>query len=173
MKKELLNDKKNIFIVIFGIIAIVLVVFQLFNHEKKDYDIEIVTSSSKFYTVSNCVDRYLSYLSGEDIENLLVLIDNSYKKKNNVTKENLFSKVDKLDGIYRFEAKKMYQQEINDNITKYYVKGYLISEGLNDEITINKSQYYIIVLLDNSNSTYSIIPYDGDIFNKEEMNEKK
>lgn len=170
MKEKLLSDKRNIFIIIFGIIAIVLVIYQLISNNDKKNDYEIVTSSSKFYTVSNCVDRYLNYLSSEDVDNLLILIDNSYKKKYNVNKNNFFDKVDKLDSIYSFVAKKMYQEKINKNITKYYVKGYLLKEDLN--VSNEKIDYYLVVLLDTKNSTYSIIPYDGEIFNKEDINEK-
>ena len=177
IKGDIMNEivwtKRNkILFLILGIIAIILVLYQLFYNSKNDNDVEIVTSTSNFYTVSNCVDRYLSYLSVEDVDNLILLIDKSYKKKNNLKKNNFFSKIDRLDGVYRFEAKKMYQQVINDNVTKYFVKGYLISEELNGGLNIDKKDYYIIVLLDKSNSTYSIIPYDGEIFNKEEMNEK-
>lgn len=157
------TNKKKILIVVFGILAIVLLIFRFFNVSKDDNKINIVKSSSKFYTVSGCVNRYLSYLYTEDIDNLLILIDKSYKKGNNISKNNFFEKISKLDGKYTFEARKMYEQVINDNITKYYVKGYLIKEGINSDIN-NKIDYYIIINLDVKNSTYSVIPYDGDIF---------
>ena len=69
----------------------------------------------------------------------------------------------KLDNMYTFEARKMYEQVINKNVTRYYVKGYLIKESINSDFN-DKQDYYLIVNLDTKNSTYSISPYDGDVF---------
>ena len=170
MNDYVMTKKNKILIVIFSIISIILIIFQIFNNDKKQSNIEIVKSSSKFYTVSNCIDRYLKYLFNEDVDNILLLLDKNYIKENNISKDNLFSKIDKFDGINSFVGKKMYQEVIKDNITKYYVKGYLLKDVLdNSDVMVD---YYIIVILDNKNSTYSIIPYDGEIFSKEDLNEK-
>lgn len=163
------NLWKKIIIVILCVTAIVLILLKVFNNNKKTSNIQIVTSTSKFYTVSNCADRFLKYLSSENIDNLLILLDDSYKKDNNISKDNIFNIINRLDGEYSFNAKKMYQQKINDNIMKYYVKGYILKEDIDNNG--EKIDYYIIVLLDENNSTYSIIPYDEELFNKEVSNE--
>lgn len=157
-------SKKQIILIIIGIIiALLLIIFKLFFSDNKK-DFEIVTSTSKFYTVSNCINRYLTYLSAGDTENLMLLLNKSYKNKNNITSNNLFDKIDKFDELYSFQARKMYQDVINDNVTKYYVYGYLIKEGIDDSFVQEKVDYYFIVYLDSKNSTYSIEPYDGIIF---------
>lgn len=163
MKKKFLSDKKNILILIFALVAIIILIIYFFGN-KKEEKFSIVTSSSKFYTVSNCVSRYINYLYTEDNENILLLLDSSYKNKHNITNNNLFEKLGKLDYPYSFEAKKMYQEFINKNTIKYYISGYLIKEDMDGNDYSEKEPYYIIVCLNLKNSTYSITPYDGDIF---------
>lgn len=163
MKENVWSDKRKLLIIGFGILAIIVLFIHFFFGNKDDNKINIVKSSSKFYTVSSCVNRYLSYLYAEDVDNLLILLDNNYKKKNDINSNNFFDKISKLDNNYSFEARKMYEQVINDNVTKYYVKGYLIKEGINSYYN-EKKDFYLIVNLDTKNSTYSVIPYEGDIF---------
>ena len=163
MREKLWKNRKILFIIIFGILAIIVLLISFFGESNVDNKIKIVKSSSKFYTVSSCVNRYLSYLYAEDVDNLLILLDNNYKKKNDINSNNFFDKISKLDNNYSFEARKMYEQVINDNVTKYYVKGYLIKEGINSYYN-DKKDFYLIVNLDTKNSTYSVIPYEGDIF---------
>ena len=171
MREKLWKNRKILFIIIFGFLAIIVLLISFFGESNVDNKIKIVKSSSKFYTVSGCVNRYLNYLYSEDVDSLLILIDKSYKNNNNINKNNFFDKIGKLDNLYTFEARKIYEQVINDNITKYYVKGYLLEEGINSNLSV-KSDYYLIVNLDTKNSTYSIIPYDGELFLNGGKNEK-
>ncbi len=161
---------KIIIIVICVIVAIILVFYQIFNSDKKNNNINIVTSSSKFYTVSNCISRYISYLNAGDADSIYLLLDSSYKKKNNISINNVLDIIGGSNNFYSFQATKMYQEELDSNITKYYVKGYIFVDDIDS--STNRSNYYLIVILDTKNSTYSIIPYDGEMFDKEEYNEK-
>lgn len=162
MKNLIKKNKKMILISLLIILIIIILLFKIFADNKKDSKITIVTSSSKFYTVSSCVSRYLNYLYSEDVDNIVLLLDNSYKKKNNINTNNVFSNIDKLDFLYSFQARKMYEQKINDSITKYYVYGYLIKEDI--DYNNDKKDYYIIIYLNSRDMLYSVTPYDGDIF---------
>ena len=164
MEEQLWTKKKFILISVFGLLAIILLFMRFFGGTKEENEIEIVKSTSKFYTVSNCVYRYLTYVSANDTDSLLLLLDNSYKKKNNVSKNNVLDIVGNLDGVYNFEGRKMYQQVLNDDTTKYYVYGYLRKEVMNPDLANDPIDYYIIVTLNTKNQTFSITPYDGEIF---------
>lgn len=172
MKEIIVKNKKNILIILGVIIAIVVLIIKIFFGNDKQSNINIVKSSSKFYTVSNCVSRYINYLYSEDIDNVILLLEKNYKKKNNINNDNLFKKINKLDNFYSFSPTKMYEEVINDNLTKYYVKGYLVPDDL-DFFETNKVEYYIIVYFNNKKSTYSIVPYDGKLFKNGDNNEKK
>lgn len=164
--KEKFADKKNLFlIVIVVILLLIFLIFKIFfNQSSKKSDIIIVNSSSKFYTVSGCVSRYLNYLYTEDVDNLLILLDNQYKKNNKLNRDNIFNKIEKLDGIYSFEAHLMYQESLKSKMTKYYVKGVLVPEEMDSFDSDANKVFYVIVTLDEKNSTYSITPYDGELF---------
>lgn len=60
----------------------------------------------------------------------------------------------------------MYEQLINSNVTKYYVYGYLRVDDMDFNYN-DKIDYYIIVYLNSENDTFSILPYDGEIFLKD------
>ena len=62
MKEKFLN-KRNILIIIFCLIIILVILYKIFSSPSKKNNIDIVKSSSKFYTVSSCISRYLNYLS--------------------------------------------------------------------------------------------------------------
>lgn len=172
MKNKFYKNKKNIVMIILILFLIGFLIFRIISSiESKK--VEIVTSSSKFYTVSNCVSRYIYLLYSEDIDNLLLVLDNSYEKDNKVTKNNLLDKIGKLDSLYSFEARKIYQQEVNDDVIKYYVFGYLKKETLDYVSDDEKKDFYLIVLLNSKKMTYSIIPYNGEIFVKEVNDERK
>ena len=115
----------------------------------------------------------MNYLYTKDDSKILEILDSEYKRQNSINKNNLFNKIQKLDKNYSFEARKMYQEEINENVVKYYVKGYLIENVLSDSLIENGLDFYLIVYLDSKNSTYSVVPYDGKIFLEEEQNEKR
>lgn len=161
MKEKISKNRNTIIIVIFGIIAIILVLVQIFGGSRDKNKIDIVTSTSKFYTVSNCVYRYVTYLQTKDTDNLLLLLDSKYKSKNNINSNNVLNNLINLDKLYNFEARKMYEEKINDNITKYYVYGYLVEDDLDSN---NSMDFYVIVTLDTKNKIFSITPYDGEIF---------
>ena len=121
MEEQVWTKKKKILIACLGILAVGLLIYNIFFLSNGKNDIEIVKSSSKFYTVSNCVYRYITYVQSKSSDNVLLTLDSKYKKDNNINKDNIFEKINVLDGNYNFEGRKMYQQKINDDTTKYYV----------------------------------------------------
>ena len=123
---------------------------------------------NEFYTVSNCVDKLFMYINIEDKENISVLLSKEYKKENGVDSINIFSFISKFDKDYSFMPKKMFVQRKSKNVYKYYVYGKKVfdtGEDLGDGYLIGDN-YYIVVLLDKSNMTFAVEPYDGEIFNK-------
>lgn len=158
------------------ILAIVLVVAVLFLgiykifFDKEEVEIEsidtetisVVKDNSRFFTVSSCVSKYINYLTTEDTENLLILLSKEYKDNNAINSDNLYNYVNKIKSNKTFSPKKMFQQRISKSIYKYYVYGF-IQEELMDSIG-PKEDYYLIVILDEENMTFSVEPYDGSMF---------
>ena len=166
-----MNEEKNkkIFLIILVIAVLCLGIYKLFFEGKKIKEesidtetISIVTNPNDFYTVSSCVSKYLSYLSIGDTEKIFILLSDEYKKNNEVTKDNLYIFLNQLSGVYNFNPKKMFVQQINKNVYKFYVYG-VISEEMMD-LASDETDFYIVVILDRENTTFSIEPYDGNVF---------
>lgn len=163
-------EKRNI--IILFIIAIVLIsgiiIYETFFNKsikEESADINILKDNSRFYTVSSCVNRYLTYLTNNDVNNLILLVDENYKKKKNITKNNILEYLPEMDKKYSFSAKKMYEQKLNDDYIRYYVYGILMEDVFSEEDSIkNSKDFYTIVTINSEDYTYSITPYDGKIF---------
>lgn len=160
---------KKILAVVIVIALLILGIYNIFfankNIEEEKIDTEtisVVEDNSKFFTVSSCVSKYISYLSDRNTENLLILLSNEYKNNNSVNSQNLYNFTGNIGDNNTFTAKKIFQQRLTKTIYKYYIYGY-IQEDLMDSVSA-KQDYYIIVILDESNMTFSIEPYDGSMF---------
>ena len=167
-----MNEEKNqkVLAIVLAIAVIGLGVYKLFFSKNNDKDkldtetISIVTDSNRFYTVAGCIDKYYAYLSSDNKDNLLILLSDEYKKENNITAENIYSYIKKMDNFYTFSPSIMYYQRLSKDTYKYYVSGSL--EGTYLNFKGEPEEIYIVVILDESNTTFAIEPYDGEIFNK-------
>ena len=162
------EKEKKLFAIILVVAVLILGIYKLFfekndNKEKIDtITISVLNDSNRFFTVSSCVSKYINYLSVQDTKNLLVLLSSEYKEKNSITENNLYEKIEIINGTNSFMGKKIFEQRLSKNTYKYYVYGF-IQEELMDSVS-EKKDYYIIVILDEENMTFSIEPYDGEMF---------
>lgn len=166
--KDILEHKNIIHILIILILYSVIVLLidktELFKQNK----ITEVKNYSEFYTVSNSANLYLSYLSSSNKDSVYAILDNDYKDKEGITKDNVIEKLnDVKDIVPALRVNNMYEEKLSKYNKKYYLKANLIDNG--EEYKIIRD-YYLIVTIDSKNNTYSITPYDGAIF-KEANNE--
>ena len=188
---------KNIkwIMIVLGVILIILIVTVAFmlsstndnqNNEIGDVglvedfennQIEEVTNSTNFYTVSNIVNQYLDIINknssiyyGYDENNNYVrivsdeqiatnvygMLSENYITSNNITESNVFNYVDSITENITFLPTKMNVLE-RENIQIYSVYG--IEYTLNN--TYLKDAYFIVTL-DRNNSTFSIEPLDSE-----------
>lgn len=128
------------------------------NIDSKSFDIVSDTSISKvtvddvFYNVKNCVQNYIDYINDENYEAIYKVLDVNYIDKNNITIEYLKENITKLDGN-KFIASEIKGREENIDISIYFVYGKLV----NDEYTVEKEKSFTVIV-DNSQSVFSIIP---------------
>lgn len=164
-----MKDKSKILAIVLVIITILVVILSSIydNNKKQENDINIVTNYSNFYTVSSCIYRTMTYVESKDNNSLYLIVSDDYKKKNKIEKSNVIDLFPTLELNSTFVPKKMYYEILNDNITKYYVYGYVEKEELYEDGQINTSDkldIYFIVYLDSNNKTFSLEPYSGEIF---------
>lgn len=163
------NEEKSqkILAVVLVIILVMFGIYNLFFKKSKEEKIDtktitVVKDNDRFYTVSSCVNKYLTYLSSNDVDNLYLLLNEGYIKENNITKENINDFIKPITDNLSFSPNKMFEQRLSKNVYKYYVKGYIRKDTFGQ--IGEKEIYYIIVIMDQSNLTFSIIPYNGEMF---------
>lgn len=165
-----LNKKNIIMLAVF----ILIIIIGLLIHDYRNQDlsdkinnkITLVNDYSQFFTISNAGNKYISYLQKKDNEKLLLLLNEKYISINNITKENIFDKLTLLEsGNYSFEARMMYEERLGSDIIRYYIKGDL-SLDIMDEYQ-RPSDYYLIIEMDEVNNTFEVTPYNGKIFMEE------
>lgn len=129
---------------------------QTVEEEPKNHEIVIVKNRNDFFTVANCVNKYITYLTTKEKEILYNYLDEEYKKEKNITMDNIFSYVKTFDDYYKFKAKEMYVSELSSTVSQYYVYGTLRVEATGDDE--EETPFYISVKLDKANNTFSVIP---------------
>ena len=138
------------------LIFLVILIFALKFDNKKIIKVKYVENPTMFFTVENCVNKYVSLITAQDSEALYNVIDDKYKKENDITMDNVLQVNKYLNGNYSFIATKMLEDKAEKY--KYYVKGYLVEETMNDDNFSNtKIEYNLTVKLDVKNYTYSVI----------------
>lgn len=158
-----MKNKENLKVIIVVIITLVVVIGTvIYNNlkEKDNIELSIVTNYSEFFTVNSCIDRAINYVIDKETKNLILLTNDTYKKKNSINQSNILSIYPNLDDDCSFSAKDMYYEKVNENVTKYYVYGELITSYEYKFI----SEEYFIVYLDREKGLFSIEPYKGDVF---------
>lgn len=137
-----------------------------YSNNKDTEGITAVKDRNDFFTVQSCINQYIVYLVQNDGESLYNLLDKTYIQEFNITKENVLEHVEDLSGEISFRAKKMYFEQISENVYRYYVKGEIIENDI--DIMTSKGEFNITVNMDIDNMLFSIIPYGyGGIFNEE------
>ena len=137
------------------IFAAVLVFYlKTINHD--EINVKYVENPTMFFTVENCVNKYIGLIIAKDSEALYNVIDKEYREENGITVNNVLANNKSIDGNYSFMSQAMLEDEKEKY--KYYVRGYLIEEVMDDDnFESEKIEYSLIVKLDVKNNTYSVI----------------
>lgn len=159
---KIFKDKKDLYLVIIlGIFIVFLVlILNKNNNENEEFsekEYKTVTNYSNFFTIEGCVNRYISTIMSKNTDDLLVLLNDSYKNKYGVNKDNVYNFIGEFKNKNTFQAKKMYVKD-----STFYVYGYLMEETI-DSLKIT-DDYYLIIETNKDDNTYNVTPYDGAIF---------
>ncbi len=164
--KEMNETKKNMIKI--GIALFVLLIFLGFNlyqnyeKYKKESEISqektIVTDNSRYFTVINCVKKYLNYVKANNTENILLLLNQEYKNLYNINESNLNNFIPSIEDnvIVDYKGDIMYQKRISKNVTEYYVYGQ-IEKSIMDEMS-TLIDYNLTVILYENELLFSIRP---------------
>jgi hypothetical protein len=158
-------NKNFIYIILLCAFAIILII--LVNNddkssiEKLNDKYKVVNNASNFFTIENCINKYINVVKNKDTDSIMLLLNNDYKIEKNVTIENVYNFTPDITKRTTYQAQKMYNKS---NSYQYYVSGYFMEETI-DSLKI-KDNYYFIVSINKNDGTFNITPYEGDIFIK-------
>ncbi len=137
----------------------------------------LVTEKVEYYIVRNCINDYLNSLNTESSiyylgneyneevqkEKIYNILSTEFVEQQNITKENVLSKVETISQNQIFVPLKMKVLE-KENVNKYVAYG--VIQTLDNEFI---SRSFIIVNIDLKNKTYSIEPIKEHYENIEEI----
>ena len=134
--------------------------------ENQTVEKKVVDSYEIYYSVINAVQKYILYNSNKDSKAVYALLDKNYISDNGITENNVLEKVKNIEKT-ELLVKEMYCEEINQYNKKYYVNAYIYEYNENEynttykgNIERNYEKFNICVLVDDFNSTFSVIPQE-------------
>lgn len=180
MKK---NIKLIILLIIIFIIVDIIAILVIRNNlneseqkENKDVDLNLsqdlnpikeiyeVDNIYEYYAIKNALKNFSNNFNDEDKEILYNTIDENYIDKNNITVDNILSKINFTDN----ENAILIMNRINKNDSSINVKSYYINyciydinkylQGYNQNECIIKNDCNIVLNYDAVNKTFSLIP---------------
>ena len=153
-------------IVIFGVILGIIIINKKNTINIKDDDIAVEKGDNIFFGMGNIVNYFVSF---NDKDILLDLLDKEYINENNITNENVIDYV--KDGYTNVNFKVQNVEHIKlKTCNAYAVSGFLLENGMED-VNILDNDYKVLILLDYNNTTFSIYPNTTNA--KEVLNNRK
>lgn len=161
------KEKKEVtlfgWIVILFAVIIGLLAFSVFtsksddeNNATEENKYILVSDYSTYFTVENCVNRYVNAISNSNKKDVYSLLKDDYKALNGITEENALEKVGKLDSNALFEARDIYYKDITEETRNYYVYGKVKAERIG--LITEGDNYYALVTVNQKDYTYKITP---------------
>lgn len=172
-----LNDAEKKVLSFWVILAVVIIsgllVFKLVFPEDFDkffglgeYDrrYKLVEDRTRYYTVSNAVIKYYTYLNAKDSNAIFDMLNDGYKESKGITSPNNIQFSDDAEKQnLTFSSRLMCQKKMNKGIYSFYVTGF---ESKANVIGRLDTKYYEVILDDN-NFLFSIRPIDANTFGGE------
>lgn len=138
-----------------------------------DKEYKLVQDYNRYYTVAGAVNKYYSFLSSNDAEAVMKILEDYYVKDNEITKENVLERVKSSDIDISFTPGIMCKKTYSKATTSYYLVGEeiptFIHEG--DESTLIDTtgltkRYYDVTLYEDQ-FAFSIKPITEKEYNNE------
>lgn len=157
--------KENIktIIVIFSICGIIAGLVLFLNRKTNYENLQYVDDYNEFFSISNCVNKYINYLSNKDNDAVYSLLDEKYLEETIITKDNLFDKIENYSSDLSINIIEMKYAEIKKNKV-FYIKGELIKNSYDSRKNTGEI-FESLLLLDTNNQSYSIYPLNNDLKN--------
>lgn len=137
-------------------VGIVLFFSAKSNMEKLSY----TKDYGDFFTVSNEVDNYLSYMSSDNKMGFFGILSSDFVSRNQIDTNSIPDSLNNYSSNSSFSSNGIRRVDIGKNVL-YLVEGSIIENGI-ESVNVIDSNFMILVLHDNTNKTYAIYPVSKD-----------
>ena len=131
MKKD---DIKTLIVVII-VCAICLALVFILSRKKNTDTLKPVEEYNTYFSVTNYMNSYISYLANNDSEAIYSMLSSEYIYKNNINQNNVLDivKTYNQDAIISLKITSIDEIEIKNNKYIYYIKGKILKSTVTTE----------------------------------------
>ena len=130
---------------------------------------EVVTNNARYYTAITPIYKLYEYISNEDVDSIIKILNEDYVKNNEITKDNLKTKgIFNFGNAINFDNQRMCSKHFEKDLTSYIVKGEDVTEpfDMHDEKVNYLGTKYYEIILDSSNFTFNITPISEETYER-------
>ncbi len=159
MKKD---DIKTLIVVII-VCAVCLALVFILSRKKNIDTLKPVEEYNTYFSVTNYMNSYISYLANNDREAIYNMLSSEYIYKNNINQNNILNivKTYNQDSMISLKITSIDEIKIKNDKYIYYIKGKIIKNTLESDEVIDNN-YNVLLLADYSNLTETVYPLDND-----------
>lgn len=147
--------------------------------------VKSVSDNSVIPTIESCINKYMSYITENDKESIFEILDNGYKKNNNINSSGDIKEHNEDNKEKSIKIREIYVKNDSINIEKFYVRFSIknvtktiykdIGKNITEELPYYDSaiedsknnienEDYIIVKLDYKENVYTVEPIKEEQF---------
>ena len=164
-----LNEDQRKVLLIWAFLGLFIFVGLLFFANKKIQEMKKdpvdktyikVEDYSRYYTVSNILEKYYTALSNRNYSAVYNMLSDEYKKDNGINEQNIQTKIKTYDVRTTYQGGLMCRKRLGKGHTSFYVSGTVMASN---QYKVFEDIYYE-VLLDENNMSFSITEIDASTF---------
>ena len=159
MKKD---DIKTLIVVII-VCAVCLALVFILSRKKNIDTLKPVEEYNTYFSVTNYMNSYISYLANNDREAIYNMLSSEYIYKNNINQNNILNivKTYNQDSMLSLKITSIDEIKIKNDKYIYYIKGKIIKNTFESDEVIDNN-YNVLLLADYSNLTEAVYPLDEE-----------
>ena len=158
MKMKLTKYDIGIVVILIAIVVgIVAISIYTITHRTRDVEVDEVKDYSLYFMVVNNINTFYEYVSNNDNDAVISLLDNKYIEKENITRNNLNTHILNYGIDIGVIPDYITTFKIDNNIA-YFVHGKLEQTIYLEPSKIVNNNFNMLMLIDIDNLTFSLYP---------------
>ena len=158
MKMKLTKYDIGIVVILIAIVVVIVAIsIYTITHRTRDVEVDEVKDYSLYFMVVNNINTFYEYVSNNDNDAVISLLDNKYIEKENITRNNLNTHILNYGIDIGVIPDYITTFKIDNNIA-YFVHGKLEQTIYLEPSKIVNNNFNMLMLIDIDNLTFSLYP---------------